>query len=359
MAPTLQQVDRTYVKFRGRRLAYFAGCDYFRLSSDPRVVKAVGVGLKRYGLNVAASRLTTGNHVLYQRLERGLAAFFGAEGAVLAANGYTANLLVAQTLAGRFSHVLIDEKAHGSQLDAAHVMDCPVVKFKHRDPDDLARIIQRLGEIQPVVMTDGLFPGDGAIAPIEAYLAVLPAGGRLMVDDAHAGGLLGKRGRGTPECAGVSSPVMIQTVTLSKAFGAYGGAVLGTRELISEVVARSRMFAGNTPVPLPLVAGALESLAIMRKSGKNLRKRLADNVIYLKAKLRAGGFPVPDFPTPIIPLTPASVAERERLRRKLLARGVFPSFINYPGAPEGGYYRFVISSEHTRGQLDALAGALT
>ena len=108
----MQQVDRTYVRFQGRKLSYFAGCDYFRLASHPEVLKAAAHGLKKYGLNVAASRKTTGNHQLYEQLETRLVNFFGAESATLASNGYSPNLMAAQALAGQYSHALIDERAH-------------------------------------------------------------------------------------------------------------------------------------------------------------------------------------------------------------------------------------------------------
>src|SRR5271154_6970200 len=112
LSPPLQQVDRTYVRQQNRKLSYFGGCDYFRLASHPQVLKAVGAGLSRFGLNVAASRLTTGNHAVYEQLERALAEFFGAESATLTSNGYNTSLIVVQTLAGQFSHALIDERAH-------------------------------------------------------------------------------------------------------------------------------------------------------------------------------------------------------------------------------------------------------
>src|SRR5215468_173804 len=106
----LQQIDRTYVRWRGRKLSYFAGCDYFRLASHPRVLAAFAACLKRYGFSVAASRVTTGNHVLYRELEQRLAEFFGAPSALVVSSGYATNLVVAQALAGSFSHVLIDER---------------------------------------------------------------------------------------------------------------------------------------------------------------------------------------------------------------------------------------------------------
>src|SRR4051812_11482772 len=113
-AAPLQQIDRTYGRLRGRKLSYFSGCDYFRLASHPRLTKAVLDGIKIYGLNVAASRMTSGNHVLYSELERSLRNFFEAPAALLVATGYLTNLVVAQTLASNFSHVLIDAEAHPS-----------------------------------------------------------------------------------------------------------------------------------------------------------------------------------------------------------------------------------------------------
>src|SRR5438045_2361608 len=141
----LQQVDRTYVRFQNRKLSYFSGCDYFRMASDPRVLAAIQAGLKSFGLNVAASRLTTGNHVLYAQLEAALSRFFDAESALLTGGGYLTNLIVCQTLSGRFSHALIDERAHPSLSDASRFLDCPVLKFRHRDLADFERSVKRCG----------------------------------------------------------------------------------------------------------------------------------------------------------------------------------------------------------------------
>ena len=164
-APTLRQIDRTYVRYQGRKLSYFAGCDYFRLASHPAVLKAATQGLKTFGLNVAASRKTTGNHELYEQLETRLVNFFSAESATLASNGYSPNLMAAQAIAGQYSHALIDERAHPSLLDASRMLDCPAIKFRHCDPADLARILKRLGNVKPIILTDGMFSHDGGIAP--------------------------------------------------------------------------------------------------------------------------------------------------------------------------------------------------
>jgi len=358
MTDELQQVDRTYVLWNNRRLSYFAGCDYFRLSSHPAILRALRQGLDEYGLNVAASRLTTGNHRLFTRLEEALIEFFGAPAAVLTGSGYATNLIVAQALREDFSHVLIDARAHLSLRDAVRFLDRPPLEFKHGDAQSLALRLRRLpGPARPLVLTDGLFARDGEIAPLRDYLKILPPGGMILLDDAHAAGVIGASGRGTVEYAGVSRRRIIQTVTLSKAFGGYGGAILGGRALREKIVARSAMFAGSTPLPLPLANAALAAMDLLRRD-PGLRCRLSRNVNYVKAALRAGGIATPHTPAPVICILPRNGAQTASMRRRLLSRSVFPSFIRYPGGPEHGYYRFVISSEHSQKQLDELLAGL-
>jgi 7-keto-8-aminopelargonate synthetase-like enzyme len=355
----LQQLDRTCVRYRYRNLTYFSGCDYFRLASHPAVLKAAHDGLKKFGLNVAASRLTTGNHKIYQTLEKELANFFGAEDALLLPSGYMTSLAVAQALAGYFSHALVDERAHSALLDAANLLDCPVLKFKHRDESIFAQAIARCGPgSRLIVLTDGMFSHDGSVAPLKAYLKHLPKDGLILVDDAHGAGVLGKTGKGSLEAEGVSRRQIVQCITLSKAFGAYGGAILGTPALRKHVLARSRLFAGSTPLPLPLASAALAAVKIL-KTDKSLRRRLFQNSDYMKTAMRNAGVEVPDAPGPILRLPHQSKTEIAGMKRRLLAAGVFPPLLKYLGGPVNGYLRFVISSEHSRSQLDNLVKVLT
>jgi 7-keto-8-aminopelargonate synthetase-like enzyme len=355
----LQQVDKTCVLWRGRKLIYFSGCDYFRLASHPAISKAADDGLKKFGLNVAASRLTTGHHKIYALLERQLAEFFAAQDALLVSSGYLTGTIVAQALAGNFSHALVDERAHPALLDAANQFDCPILKFKHRDADDFTRAISRCGQhSRPIVLTDGMFSHDGSVAPLKSYLKFLPRDGMILVDDAHGAGVLGKSGKGAPEFENVSRRQIIQCVTLSKAFGVFGGAILGTHELREKIFARSRAFIGSTPLPLPLANAALQSLKVLSKNGKNLRRRLNQNADFVKAALRKAGFEIPEMPGPIIPIHAKTEPEARALKKQLLAAGIFPPFLRYPGGDANGYFRFVISSEHTHAQLEKLTSAL-
>ncbi|PYK96244.1 MAG: hypothetical protein DME19_20370 [Verrucomicrobia bacterium] len=358
-APPLQQVDRTYVLYRNRKLTYFGGCDYFRLSSHPAVLVAIQSGLKKYGLTVAASRKTTGNHPLYEKLEEKLAGFFDAPAAVSLSNGYATNLVVAQTLAGTFSHVLLDEKAHASLVDAAVFFDCPIIRFPYRDAVAVSRIVRRIGQqSRPVLLTDGMFSHDGQLAPIGDYLSALPRDAVILLDDAHAAGTLGKTGKGTGEQLGVRSPCIIQTISLGKAFGVYGGAVLGSRTLCNRIRERSPLFGGNTPPPLPLANAVLRAVQIM-SADKSLRRRLERNVRYVKGELCRTGLTIADTPSPIISVVPRRARDVARLTKPLLARQIYPSFIRYPGGAASGYFRFAISSEHSPEQLGNLVRVLS
>lgn len=353
----LQQEGQNHVSWRGRRLVNFSGCDYFRLSRHPAVLEAAKAGLMGSGLNVAASRLTTGHHRIYDELENSLARFFEADSALITSCGYTADLHVAQALAGGFSHVLIDEHAHPALADAARHFECPVKSFKHRDADGLRHVAKGCGaKARIIVLTDGMFSQDGSVAPLGGYLRALPARAQILVDDAHGAGVLGAQGRGTLEHEGVGRGRIIQCLSLSKALGAFGGAILCTKTLRFRIIEGSRVFMGSTALPPPLACAALESLKLLRQ-GTGFRKRLFSNSEFVKSSLLAAGHQIPKYPGPIIAIHPSSTLASRRLWRSLLAAGILPPLLNYSGK-ESSYYRFVISSEHTRKQLLALIRVL-
>jgi 7-keto-8-aminopelargonate synthetase-like enzyme len=358
LAPPLQLVDPVHARVDGRTLLYFGGCDYLRLSHEPRIRAALRRGLDRWGLNVAASRRTTGNRTLYEKFEQKLAEFFKVESAVLVSSGYVTDLAVGQGLAGQFTHAFIDAKAHSALVDAAMFLGCPVRRFKHRDAEDLARQVQRSARSSPsIVLTDGLFAHDGGVAPLRAYARVLSRDGRILVDDAHGAGVLGKNGRGTAEFEGIEDARLIRTITLSKAFGVYGGAILGPSELRAAILEKSRLFVGNTPLPPPLVEAGMEALRWIR-GRPALRNRLAHNTRFLRELIRQGGVGLPDRPGPVLGIRPRRAGSRAAINQALLDRGILPPLIVYPDGAEGGYYRFAISSAHRKDQLARVAEAL-
>jgi 8-amino-7-oxononanoate synthase len=347
------------VRWRNRTLLYFSGCDYFRLARHPVVASAAATTLKKIGLNVAASRLTTGNHKIYARLERELAAFFGAEAAVVFPDGYLAPMAAAQALAGEFTHAFIHDLSHAALIDAARMLNCPVKPFRPGDVSSLARGLSKLSvRSRPIVLTDGMFSHDGSVAPLSGYLKILPRTGIILVDDAHGAGVLGATGKGSLEHAGVARDRVIQCATLSKAIGAFGGVVLGARALREKILARSRLFAGSTPLPLPLAGAALAALNILRHEPAR-RKRLFHNASCLRGQLHQAGWTIAETPGPIIRLPLLNASAGDDLEKRLLAAGIYPPFVKYGKASAHGFFRFVISSEHTSAQLDKLAAVLT
>ena len=346
IAEPLTHVDRVFVKYRRRKLIYFGGCDYFRLSSHPRVLRAAERVLKTEAPNVSASRVTTGNHWRYEKLEGALRAFFKVEEALLVSTGYAASLVVGQALAGQFSHAVIDEQAHPSLKNAARFLDCPVLQYKHRDAAHAAHTISRCGPAARVILlSDGVFAHDGSLAPLPQLLESLPRDGLVLLDDAHGAGVIGAHGRGTVEYFGIRDKRIVRAITLSKAFGAFGGAVLATRQLCSAIVTKSELFIGSTPIPLPSAAAAWEA-AVILATDELMRARLLRNMRLIGKEF------------PIFSVTPRTRAETANLKGRLIKAGIFPSFIRYPGGPAAGYFRFAISSEHTPKQIKLLLSAL-
>jgi len=355
---SLQFVGANQVRWRDRTLLYFSGCDYYRFGRNPIIAQAMRASLASDGLNVAASRVTTGNHKIYAQLETELARFFSAEAALVLPDGYLAPIAAVQAVAGQFTHALVDGFAHGALVDAARMLDCPVKKFKHRQVADLMKQISKCGRnVRPIVLTDGMFSHDGSVAPLHAYLKILPRQGMILVDDAHGAGVLGATGRGSLEHEGVNRQRIIQCVTLSKAFGVYGGVVLASRTLRSKIVAHSRSFAGTTPLPPPLAGAALAALKLLQREPAR-REKLVQNLFLVRTKLRAAGWDIAKTPGPIIRLPLMNAAEDGRLKKRLLAAGIYPPFIKYGTSSARGVFRFVISSEHTRGQLENLITVL-
>ena len=340
----LQQIDRTWVIWRGQTLAYFGGCDYFRLATHPKLIAAAQNAIAKFGLDVAASRWTTGNHPLYNELESALAEFFDAESALLVSNGYLTNLAAVQGIRDRISHILIDERAHVSLADAAVAAHVEVIPFAHRSPTDLDRKLPKYAKA--LVMTDGVFAHDGSIAPLREYADLLKHDALMLVDDSHGAGVLGAHGRGSQEHIGLTRDRIIQTTTLSKAFGCFGGAILASNDITDAITTKSSVITGATPFPLSHAAAAIAATEIL--SNGNLRESLEQNLQRLALKSSV----------PIHAVFPANEKEQRHLIRGLLARGIFPPNIRYQNGPPEGYFRFAISSGHTRAQLDALADAL-
>ena len=360
LGPELTFTGRTSVQFEGRDLAFFGGNDYHRLSSHPDVLRAFVDAVGRCGLNTAGSRMTTGNHPLYFQLEAKIAAFLGVEAALVLAAGYMSNAALLQAIAEDFTILFVDEKAHSSLREAATQSGRRIALFRHYDPDDLAaRCAETLqaGD-RPLLLTDGVTPNTGDLAPLAAYLDILrPWDGRLHVDDCHGMGVVGATGKGSWEAAGVPRELIYQTGTLSKALGGFGGIVAGSNALIQSLQTRSMGFIGSTPIPLPVAAAALRASELLAAEPEMI-SHLSRRTLAFKAFLRSQGFRTPEGASPICSVTLFDETRNKRLYHLLLANGVYPSFIHYPGCPPGGHFCFTLSGAHTEEQLARLRAAI-
>ncbi len=349
----IQPDGATHVRYRGRRLVYFGGCDYYRLAHHPKLLKAHTRTAARDGLGTGASRMTTGNHPAHEALETALMHFFGSETATVVGDGYLANIALGQAAKGRFDAAFIDEKAHMSLRDAAQFIGCPVVRYRHCDADDLAkRLSRRRAAKRVLLMSDGVFSASGRIAPLAGLAKRLPRLATLWIDDAHGAGVLGGRLRGTAEQCGLAGRRVIQSIVFSKALGSFGGAILGPRWLRAALLDGNPVVTGSSSLPAGLARAALASLELLR-TRPGLAKRLRRNTAFVKDRLLAAGLPAGDPAFPVFSLDcPGKNAAA--LCYRLLANDIYPSCIRYPTGSEGVFYRFALSSEHTREQLERL-----
>ncbi|MED6314257.1 MAG: pyridoxal phosphate-dependent aminotransferase family protein [Verrucomicrobiota bacterium] len=354
----IQSNGATHVRWRGRRLIYYGGCDYYRLTHHPKLLKAHARAAAKDGLGTGASRMTTGNHPSHDKLEASLVKFFDCKTATLIGDGYLANIALGQAVSGRFDVAFIDEKAHMSLYDAAKFVGCSVIRYRHCDQGDFAkRLNQRRMAKRIVLMTDGVFGATGRIAPLAALAHQLPRSGTLWIDDAHGVGVLGERLRGTVEQCSLGGRRMIQSIVFSKALGSFGGALLGPRWLRSALLDGNPVVTGSSSLPTGSAEAVLLSLKLLRTQS-TLAKRLRRNTVFVKERLHAVGVPIGELAFPVFSLDcPGKKAIA--MRRRLLAADIYPSCIRYPTGCEGAFYRFAISSEHTRSQLEGLVAALS
>ena len=349
--------------FNGRELDYFSGTGYLGLQNRPEVVQAAVNALQRYGTSTATSRGGYGEHPVYDALEREGAAFFGASRLLYFASGYVGMMVLTQATSERFNHIFIDTAAHFSLWDAAQATNLPITPFHHRRPEHLQERLQRdlLPQERPLVLSDGVFPISGEIAPLPEYLALVkPYNGLVYLDDAHAVGVLGENGRGTADYYGINEVENCRSCgTLAKALGGYGGVIWGTADWINGIDRASRVLAGSSPPPLAVAAASARALEIAR-ANPSLRQTLWDNVSRTRAGLRALGWELEDTPSPIICLAGRAGISLERIKSGLFEKGIAVSLVrNYTSTPPGGAVRIAVFATHTTEQIERLVAEIS
>ncbi len=332
--------------------------NYLGLADDPRVIAAARASLDRWGYGMASVRFICGTQEPHKQLESGISAFLGMEDTILYSSCFDANGGLFETLLGEEDAVISDELNHASIIDGVRLSKAKRFRYKNCDMADLARQLEAAaGARFRLIATDGVFSMDGFIAPLreicdlaERYNAM------VMVDDSHAVGFMGERGRGTHEHTGTMGRVDILTGTLGKALGgASGGYVSAAKPLIELLRQRSRPYLFSNSVAPSIVAATLEALNLLQSSGA-LVKKLHANTRFFRRRMTELGLQMQPGEHPIVPVMIGDAAKAARAAEMLLERGIYVIGFSYPVVPMGkARIRTQVSAAHTEDQLERAA----
>lgn len=360
---TLEAVDGCVVRTGGKSWVNFASSDYLALSQHPVLRAAAKEAIDQYGVGAGASRLVTGSIAPHQKLEAALAAFKHTQAALVFASGYAAALGTVSSLAGPRDVVILDKLVHACLIDGARLSGTQLRVFPHNDLgrlEDLlswARAKHRDGQI--LIMTESVFSMDGDLGHLKEIVQLKEKyGALLLVDEAHATGVLGKGGAGLAADLGVAEQIDIQMGTLSKAFGVSGGFIAGSRSLIDLLINRARSFIFSTAPPPALAAAASAALEIIQsEQGDQLRAALFSNVDALSRRLPTRL--AAKTASAILPVVVGHEQSALELAERLRASGFLVPAIRYPTVAMGAArLRITLSAGHTPNQVRGLAEAL-
>ncbi len=346
--------------YDGREVINLASNNYLGLANHPKLIEAALEATRKYGVGSGAVRTIAGTMRIHMELEEKIARFKNVEACVVFQSGFAANAGTVSAILGKEDFILSDELNHASIIDGARLSRATIKVFRHKDVSHCEQLLREL-EKEPgkkLVITDGVFSMDGDIGPVgklaalaEKYRAI------MMVDDAHASGVLGRNGRGSVDHFGVHGNVDVQVGTLSKAIGALGGYVCGTKDLIDYLYHRARPFLFSTSHPPSVAATCIAAFDILENEPERIQ-RLWLNTEYFQNELRRAAFNIGGVTTPATetPITPIIVGEGRAamdFSRALFAEGVMATGIAFPTVPEGkARIRCIMTSEHTRAQID-------
>ena len=354
-------MEAAKICIEGRWLIHLASNSYLGLHLDPRVIAAAQEAALQYGTGAGSSRLIGGTLALHEELEESVAAFKQAEAAVIFPTGYMANLGIITSLVGAGDLVIGDHLNHASLIDACRLSRATFRIFPHKDVERLRSALasRRKRYRRVLIVTEGLFSMDGDMAPLKEIVEVARQyDAFLLVDDAHATGVLGENGRGSLEHFKISPEGILQMGTLSKALGSLGGYLTGPKEMISLIQNKARSFIYTTALAPACVAAAARSLQILQEE-PDLRMRLRDNVRYWTAGLKAIGCDLISCESPIVPIRIGPNEETVVLARALFEAGVYAPAIRPPTVPVGSArIRTSVTSLHTREDLEHALSAL-
>ena len=350
--------------YDGRRVINLASNNYLGLCNHPKLREAAIEATKRYGIGSGAVRTIAGTMRIHMELEEKIARFKGVEACVVFQSGFAANAGTVSSILGKDDFILSDELNHASIIDGARLSRAKVKVFRHKDVAHCEDLLREVAD-EPghkLIITDGVFSMDGDISPVDKLAALAERyGAIMMVDDAHASGVLGRNGRGSVDHFGVTSKVDVQVGTLSKAIGALGGYVCGSRDLIDYLYHRARPFLFSTSHPPSVAATCIAAFDLLESEPERI-ERLWSNTEYFRKELEAAGFDVggrttPKSETPITPIIIGDGRKTMDFSKGLFDAGVMATGIAFPTVPEGkARVRTIMTSEHTRTEIDQALG---
>ncbi len=339
----------------GERQAVFSSNNYLGLANDKRLIYAAETILHEFGVGSSGSRLTTGNTDWHQKLEEKIATYKQTEAALLFSSGYLANVGVLSSLPEQGDVILSDALNHASIIDGCRLSKADTVIYNHVDMKDLEEKLKETQVYQRrFIVTDGVFSMDGTIAPLDQIIALAKHyHSYVIVDDAHATGVLGENGKGTSEYFSVNPDVVIGT--LSKAIGTEGGFVTGSRVLIDFLRNHARSFIFQTAISPSICAASYAALEIIEQSHER-RQRLLSNAKRIKTSLEEMGYSVKgDEGTPIIPVLIGDPHKALSFAERLQEKGVFAPAIRPPTVPIGeSRIRLTVTADHSSKEIDYL-----
>lgn len=343
------------ILIEGKPYHYFAGNNYLGLACNTNLTQAAMQALEHYGNNFSASRKTTGTAGIHLELEAKLAAFKDQEQSMVFASGYMGNKILLDYLCRDIDVVLTDSMAHASILDGIPRSVSTVKSFAHLNADDLEQKLAEYKNERVLIATDGIFALTGEIAPLDKIHALAEKYNALiLVDDAHATGVLGENGRGTAERFGLSgSSRIFQPETMSKALGSYGGFIAGPAALICKLRESSAFYGASTSLPPALVASGCAALDYLNEH-PGLHKTVIEKAIFVKTELEKLGFSTIQYPTPIVPLFFESEKEAEHFSTFLFENQIIAPAVKYPVKTSQSLVRMTLSAAHTPDQLEYL-----
>jgi glycine C-acetyltransferase len=350
----LESAQDTEVVVDGKLVLNLSSNNYLGLTTHPRLKTAMIEATEKWGAGSGAVRTIAGTMTVHEDLERRLAEFKHTEASLVLQSGFAANLGVLQSLVKEGDVIISDELNHASIIDGIRLSKAERSIFKHRDMDDLERHLEmhRTKRVK-LVVTDGVFSMDGDIAPLPAIVERAERFGALvMVDDAHASGVLGKNGRGSVNHFGLDGRVDLQMGTLSKAIGVLGGYVAGAQTIRDFLIHRARPFLFSTSHPPGVAAACIAAIDVLLAEPDRI-DRLWKNTARFKDGLKRLGFETGASETPITPVIVGKGAVAMDFSDRLFKLGVFAQGIGFPTVAEGrARIRTIVTSVHTEAQLD-------